>query len=142
MVNDEILEKLFRAFPHSLINRSLEFVADYNPRVNSYFCLKGIKSEIQVQCKVMEWLSRDGCYSLHYYRSHDNERVHKYHRNGINDFLGTNFSHEDIELIYQKLGNGVNRELSIQFIESGFDLEVLKEKCTPTLIKMKKPENG
>lgn len=127
MVNDEILDKLFRAFPNAIINRSLEFVADYSPRINSYFDLKDIKSELQVQCKVLEWLSRDGCCSLHYSRSCKNKEVYEYHRDGINDFLGTNFSHEDIELIYRKLGNEINRRLTIQFVESGFDLEVLKD---------------
>jgi hypothetical protein len=45
MVETDVLQKLFRAFPNSVINHSLEFVADVNPRVNSYFCLLNCNSE-------------------------------------------------------------------------------------------------
>lgn len=46
MVETDVLQKLFRAFPNSVINHSLEFVADVNPRVNSYFCLLNCNSEL------------------------------------------------------------------------------------------------
>lgn len=39
MVETDVLQKLFRAFPNSVINHSLEFVADVNPQVNSYLVL-------------------------------------------------------------------------------------------------------
>lgn len=32
-----VLHRLLRAFPNSLINGQLEFVADRNPHANSYF---------------------------------------------------------------------------------------------------------
>ena len=48
MVETDVLQKLFRAFPNSVINHSLEFVADVNPRVNSYFCLLNCNSEEDV----------------------------------------------------------------------------------------------
>ena len=37
MIDMSVLHRLLRAFPNSLINGQLEFVADRNPRVNSYF---------------------------------------------------------------------------------------------------------
>lgn len=54
MVETDILKKLFKAFPNSIINHSFEFVADVNPRVNSYFCLSNCDSEEDVQAKVLE----------------------------------------------------------------------------------------
>lgn len=125
MVNEEILKKLFKAFPYAIINRSLEFVAEPNPKVNSYFALSGVETDQQVQCKLLEWLSREASSSLHYKGDIYNARVHEYHRDGINSFLGTNFTHEDMELIYSKLGNGLNRELTIKFIQGGFDMKIL-----------------
>ena len=78
-----------------------------------------------MQCKLLEWLSREASSSLHYKNDIYNDKAHKYHRDGINSFLGTNFTHEDMELIYSKIGNGVNRELTIKFIQSGFDMKIL-----------------
>lgn len=125
MVNEKILKKLFEAFPNAIINRCLEFVAEPNPKVNSYFTLEGIETELDVQCKLLEWLSREAYKSEHYKGDIYNARVHEYHRDGINSFLGTDFTHEDMKLIYSKLGNGVNRELTLEFIQSGFNTEIL-----------------
>lgn len=70
-------------------------------------------------CKVLEWLSRPAL-------KEGNETVRRWYLIGINKYLGTKFSHEDIEEIYCKLGNEVNRPLTLKFIESGYDMEVLK----------------
>ena len=45
----------------------------------------------------------------------------------INRFLETNFDGDDIELIYVKLGNGINSSLAEEFIKSGYDMEILKD---------------
>ena len=109
-----------------MINHSLEFVADVNPRVNSYFCLLNCDSEEDVQAKVLEWLSRDAYKSTHYRTNKKNEEVHKYHLDGINSFLGTEFTSEDIAIIYQKLGNCINHPKTIEFIRSGYDMTLIK----------------
>ncbi|MDE5575792.1 MAG: hypothetical protein K2J11_00190, partial [Oscillospiraceae bacterium] len=75
MVNDEILRKLFKAFPYAIINRNLEFVANPNPKVNSYFILSGIGTEQQVQGKLLEWLSREASSSLHYKNNAYNDKA-------------------------------------------------------------------
>lgn len=126
MVETYVLQKLFRAFPNSIINHSLEFVADVNPRVNSYFCLLNCNSEEDVQAKVLEWLSRDAYKSTHYRTNKKNEEVHKYHLEGINSFLGTEFTPEDVAIIYQELGNSINRPKTIEFIRSGYDMTLIK----------------
>lgn len=125
MVSVPVIEKLFKAFPNSIINNSIEFVADVNPRVNSYFCIGLCNSEEDVKAKVLEWLSRDAYKSMHYRINRKNDEVHKYHLDGINLFLGTNFTSDDIALVYQELGNCVRHDKTLDFIRSGYDMSVL-----------------
>lgn len=126
MIDLSVLHRLLKAFPNSLINIELEFVADRNPRVNSYFRLDNCASEEDVKAKALEWLSRDACKSAHYSAGRRNEEVHEYHRQGINSFLGTAFTPEDVEIIYQRLGNAIRHQKTLDFIRSGYDMEVLK----------------
>ena len=126
MVETDVLQKLFKAFPNSIINHSLEFVADVNPRVNSYFRLSDCDSEEDVQAKVLEWLSRDAYKSTHYRTNKKNEEVHKYHLDGINSFLGNEFTPEDVAVIYQELGNCINHKKTLEFIRSGYKMELIK----------------
>lgn len=128
MVNQSVLNKLFSAFPDAFMNRSLEFVADPNRRVNSYFRLEDCETEEDVTAKVLEWLSREAYKSEHFYKKWRNDQVHIYHQRGINAFCGTNFTHDDMAVIYTKLGNRVNHKLTLDFIHSGYDLAVLGER--------------
>ena len=128
MVNQYVLNDLFGAFPDAIVNRNLEFVADPHRRVNSYFRLDDCETRTDAQCKVLEYLSREAYKSQHFNVEWRNEIVHDYHRNGINAFLGTNFTKEDMEIIYTYLGNGVNRQKTLAFIYSGFNLAVLERK--------------
>ena len=125
MVNQYVLNDLFGAFPNAIMNRNLEFVADPNRRVNSYFRLDNCETRTDAQCKVLEYLSREAYKSQHFNVAWRNKEVHDYHRNGINVFLGTNFTEKDMEIIYTYLGNGVNRKKTLAFIYSGFNLAVL-----------------
>ena len=102
MVETDILQKLFKAFPNSIINHSLEFVADVNPRVNSYFRFSDYRTNKK------------------------NEEVHKYHLDGINSCLGTEFTPEDVAVIYQELGNCINHKKTLEFIRSGYTMELIK----------------
>ena len=47
---------------------------------------------------------------------------------GINKYLGTNFDFEDMDIIYTKLGNDVNRPLCEKFVDSGYDMNILISK--------------
>ncbi len=126
MIDLSVAQRLLRAFPKSVINHYLQFVADCDPRVDSCFRLENCASEEDVKAKVLEWLSRDSCKSAHYNTNKRNEEVHEYHRQGINAFLGTSFTPEDMAIIYQRLGNAVHRQKTLEFIRSGYDMEVLK----------------
>lgn len=93
-----------------------------------YFSLAhDCESKLDVQCKVIEWLSRAAC-KTHWIGRQGDDLIHKYILRGINAYFGTNFSPKDMETIYGELGYGVNHELTIRFIESKFDMNVLGEK--------------
>lgn len=125
MVDQKVLNKLFAAFPDAIINRNLEFVADPQRRVNSYFRLEDCETEEDVAAKVLEWLSREAYKSRHFNVEYRNRMVHDYHSDGINTFCGTSFDTLDIETIYTRLGNCVNHQKTLDFIRSGYDMAVL-----------------
>ena len=128
MVSQQVLNKLFWAFPDAIMNRCLEFVADPNRRVNSYFRLEDCETEEDVTAKVLEWLSREAYKSQHFNVKWRNDEVHEYHLQGINAFCGTSFSKKDIEIIYTRLGNSVNHSLTLAFIHSCYDISVLERR--------------
>jgi len=105
--------------PKSFINSSNELIIV--PKINIYFRLEDVKNELDFKCKVIAWLSRP---------SHKGVSV--YWQNGIrkilNQLLETNFSKDDMDLIYTYLGNDVNRPLCEKFIQSNYDLTMLREK--------------
>ena len=86
-----------------------------------YFRLKDIETELEFKCKVIEWLSRPGIKG-------GTELSEKFYLDGVNEFLGTNFSHKEMETVYTYLGNNVNRTKCIKFIESNYDMKVLEKK--------------
>lgn len=123
----EIIQDLQTAFPKSIINSGFEFVANPHPRVNTYFRLEDCETLLDVKCKVLAYMSRPAYKSEPFHVKHLNREVHEYHLDGINTFLGTDFTEDDMEIIYTYLGNDVNRPLCIKFIESGYDLNIIKE---------------
>lgn len=124
-VPNEVLAKLHLAFPGSMINRNGEFIA--NVPANAYFLLRDCENETDVKCKVLEWLSRAAYKSEPFQSDVKNMRLHDTMLEGINVFLGTNFSFEDMETIYTYLGNCCNHPRTLRFIESGYDVSMLEE---------------
>lgn len=124
MVDSLVTKKLARAFPKSFINSALEFIA--HKEANEYFRLEDCETELDVKCKVLEWLSRGAYKTCPFGSNLKNEKFHNFMLNSINDFLETDFIEEDIEIIYTYLGNRCNHEKTVKFIESGYDMAVLK----------------
>lgn len=123
MIN-EILLRLMAAFPRSYINGVCEFIA--HSEANEYFMLKDCTDEFDIKCKMLEWLSR-GAYKTEPFRSRQkNQDFHKFMLDGINKFLVTNFTVDDMENIYTYLGNCCNHQKTISFINSGYDMNILK----------------
>lgn len=124
IINNQTIKRLMTAFPGSFINDNMEFIAD--SRINSYFRLGDVPSETILKAKVIEYFSRPS-FKGEYYRSQKkNQEIYDFHLRGLNEFLGTNFTPEEIEDIYCKLGNGINRPLTLKFIESGYDMQVVR----------------
>lgn len=112
-----IITQALHAFPKSFINKNKEIILE--PRNNVYFRLDGLSTELDFKCKMFAWVSRPIAKSLNKYWA---PRVLR----SFNDVLGTNFTKDDMYEIYDRLGNDVNRKLTVQFIESGYDMVLLK----------------
>ena len=111
-------------FNKSFINYRNELILI--PKTNLYFSLNNVKNELDLKCKVLEWCSRDAYKSMPYSTDRRNRMYQDDVRGNINIFLKTNFARNDMELIYSKLGNGVNHELTIKFVQSNYDMKILR----------------
>ena len=129
-VEKEIVDSLSECFPTSFINERGEFIA--YPKTNLYFNLGNCKSLLDVKCKVLEWFSRDCHKSMPFRSNWRNEEYHKQMLERVNEFLGTDFSISDMAIIYQKLGNAIRHSLTIQFVESDYNLSLLKDDSPKT----------
>lgn len=110
------LRKIYNAFPEAFINDENEMII--YPEHNIYFLLDNVSSELELDCKVLEYCSREALKS-------EDVDSHVYHRSSMEDYFNRSFDKEELEAIYRCLGNGINRELCIRFIESGFDYNLL-----------------
>lgn len=95
------------------------------PKTNTYFSLEGVCSRRDVIAKLFMWCSRTIVKGQPFRNKKRNDMYREATKRALNYYLGTLFSDEDINLIYQRLGNGINQELTYIFIDSGFDMEVL-----------------
>ena len=123
MVDSNITKKLAAAFPKSFINCAFEFIA--HRTANEYFRLEDCETELDVKCKVLEWLSRGAYKTEPFATDRQNDAFHAFMLGGINKYLGTKFTEEDIAIIYQELGNRVRHYLTVEFVNSGYDMSVL-----------------
>lgn len=112
-----IINNALQVFPKSFINRSNEIILE--PKNNVYFRLEDVDTELDFKCKMFAWVSRPIAKSLNKYWS---PRV----LNSFNSLLGTNFTKEQMYTIYNYLGNDINRQLTIRFIESNYDFVLLE----------------
>lgn len=119
--------KLLKCFPRSgitLFNDKAEFIADFES--NTYFILHGCREERDVRIKLIECLSRAAFKTEYCDSDKKNAALHNFISEGINEYLGTRFEAADWEDIYHELGNGVNRALCERFVDSGFDMTLLR----------------
>ena len=122
MIKWEIVQRLMQSFPNSFINEKGEFIA--HRAANEYFILRDCETELNVKCKVLEWLSR-ATFKTAPFVERKNKSFHSFMLNGVNLFLGTVFTPTDMEQIYTYLGNAVNHKKTMRFIESGYDMATL-----------------
>ena len=115
--------KLVKCFRNSFINEMGEFIA--HKRTNTYFILHNCDSTFDVQCKVLEWISRCACKCGCYKTECHNKKTREFMLNGINEYLSTEFTHDEITTIYTLLGNSIKHDLTIKFVASGYDMNIL-----------------
>lgn len=123
MINFEEVQKLMKCFPNSFINQIGELIV--HRASNTYLVLRNCQTELDIKCKVIEQLSRAAYKTCPYGSDRKNKEFNRFILNGLNKYLDTTFDETDMDVIYTKLGNGVHHGLTVQFITSGFNLEVL-----------------
>lgn len=121
----EARKALLASFPGSFINHLDEFIA--HQRTNQYFILADCKTPEDIEAKVFEWLSRPAFKTAPFSQEWRNRKLHEFILNGINAFLDTSFTEDDMEIIYGRLGNAINHSLTMEFIAHGMDVAWLKE---------------
>lgn len=112
------LREVYKCFPKAFINQESEMII--NPKANTYFALDNIKSQFELDCKVLEYCSREALKSC-------DAKSKQYHLLGLSNYFQRDFQPYELDLIYSRLGNGINRPLCIKYIESHFDISVLEE---------------
>lgn len=122
---EEARAKLLACFPGSFINSRDEFIA--HPRTNQYFLLNNCQTVEDIEAKVIEWLSRPAFKTLPYSQEWRNRRFHQFMLAGVNAFLDTDFSEEDMELIYTYMGNKIRHGLTMAFIDHDMSMKWLRE---------------
>lgn len=124
---------LMQCFPGSFINHNGEFIA--HKKSNTYLALNNCNTPLELKCKILEWLSRAAHKTAPYRSEQTNQKFHRLMLDGINEFLGTSFTKSDMELIYTYLGNGIHHDLTVEFVESGYNMDILRRydqnKATP-----------
>ena len=124
----DFLIKIMLAFPRSRIEYYVYggFVIYLDEKNRLWFSLEKIESDIELKRRFISAVSR--CYKTEPYRtSKRNIEWQQKHISAFNEALGTKFNDDEIEYIYTYLGNGCNKPIAIKFIESGYELNVLKQ---------------
>lgn len=107
---EDTMKHLVSSFPCSFINNRYEFIIDSL----SKFSLRDCQYPEDIDCKVLEWLSREA-----YQESYILQGINKY-------FCFTDFSKDEMREIYTYLENACNHQKTLEFIRSNFDMNVLK----------------
>ncbi len=120
---DEIFN-VMKCFSGSYINQCGELII--SDRGNVYFIATDCESKEDVICKLLEWCSRPIAKGEPYATNKRNIEWRDSLLYGYNKYLGTNLTQDDMYWIYDKLGNAVNHELTLEFIHSNYDLSLVR----------------
>lgn len=96
-------------------------------KTNLYLTIRYNMNVKDLKRAVLEWLSRSACKGGSYRYEKLNEKYQDEILDCINYILNTSSSHEDIDRIYTYLGNGVNHELALEFVQSGYNMKRLHD---------------
>jgi len=118
-VPDDYVEKFMSCFNAKTVTRFNEIIL--NKKWNIFINVKeSVVNEFDLKVKAINWLSRPS------HKGVDN-KTQDFILSGLNKFLGTFFNKDAMDIIYTRLGNAVNTPLTKKFIESKYDMELLKK---------------
>jgi hypothetical protein len=117
----EKIERVFDMFDSSFIHNEEELIL--HKKWNVYFRLQDVKTEHEFDYKLLSYLSFYTA-SNHFKKS---SAQYKWATDRICRWFRKELSHDDLQLIYQKIGCGANREIGIAFIKAGLDMSLLQE---------------
>ena len=120
------IERLESSFAKSYYNDDT-----FTIRLNAYkniisFRVCKEESYILLKARVLEWCSYKAVYFNEYIQSWRNEKIKNMLLAGINHFLGTDFSKENMKNIANEIGNAKDRTKTISFIKSNYNFKILK----------------
>ena len=115
--------KLMKCFPHSMINANQELILSFegNVYINTTDCVDAF----DLKMKLLHWCSRPIAKGMFYQNEKRNTSYREQLLRCMNEYMQTDFSLEDMEVIYQKLGNGINPRLTNLFISNDYDMTLL-----------------
>ena len=122
-MTDEIFN-VAKCFPDSFINSNGELIISV--KGNVYFIATDCNTKEDIVCKLLEWCSRPMAKGQPYASEKRNSEWRDSLICRLNEYLGTDFTQEDMYLIYEKLGNRINHDLTLRFIESRYDLDLIR----------------
>lgn len=123
----ESVQKAMEFLPDSFINHNNEIILI--PKFNVYTLLNDVETDDDFKAKLCEWFSRDCCCALRYQQQKRLNRYYQHNTDVFNAICDTNFTVDDMHIIYTYLGNGIKHELAKAFVKSGFDLDLLIKEC-------------
>lgn len=112
-------------FNGSYINRCNELILE--PNTNVYISLDDVEDMDEFNARVLEYCVRDTFKTQPYSSKRTNRLYHDSMRFKLNKYLKTDFTVQDVELIYQTIGNGINHKLALEFVNNNFDLKTLED---------------
>lgn len=122
VMTDEVFE-LMDCFPNAFINRCGEIIL--SKKGNVYFTIKGCKTKTDIIVKLLEWCSRPMAKGEPWASEKRNSAWRDELISCLNKYLGTQFGQEEMYWIYDRLGNSANHTLTLDFIESDYDMAMI-----------------
>lgn len=127
MLIDKKVFELMRCWPGSCISYDGYFVAApwTLGKGDAMFCLNDCETNDDLKYKVIAYLSRAAYKTEPWSTAVKNRDYQLRIRRGLNKYLGTAFTADDMCIIYTLFGNGCNEERCRDFIKSGYDMNML-----------------
>ena len=118
-IQKELIEKVYDIFDTSFIYKKNELII--HKKWNIYFRLDDIVDIYDFNYKLLSYCSYY-CASNHF---KINSKECKYIWHKLNRWFKKDFTYDELQLIYTKIGSGANRSLGNKFIKSNLDFNIL-----------------